>query len=421
MKDEAGFNIYGVFRIHVLSPVRIGATRGPIDNSLMEESPATHKIKLLESDVSRQNLKSRLREHVNVYQFYCPSDVDIQDEIQKAENSVALDEELKGNLLNPVREKKRNNVLGAIRSDLVTIRSKYSIHSLKVSVELGSFEDPVQMTVRNPNGLDLAVNMAEASHENMLRAREKQPNWDYPNITTAVNPVTQWLGALPIWDRKERLSQLLADSLGFPDLPYYSEVGRLIVRAIVSKHMDDHVKFDYMPVLISDEGIGKSTWVAGIMGERWHTESVSLNSTEDAFGQSIQGYATAEVTDLASVPAKSAGKINHHITRQFDTYCNPATKERIKAPRRCILIATGGLGTIPANTSGGARRFMPIDCPDYLGGGNANRYRHIRKYWHDNREQVFAQALYEYAMEPDMPLVLSEESDNYREKLIWKV
>lgn len=76
-----------------------------------------------------------------------------------------------------------------------------------------------------------------------------------------VNPIINLLDALPEWDGTRRVGTLMQTFLGAASDDYMSEVERLLMGAALARAFDPGCKFDYMPVLIGHQGIGKSTFI----------------------------------------------------------------------------------------------------------------------------------------------------------------
>lgn len=80
----------------------------------------------------------------------------------------------------------------------------------------------------------------------------------------AFNPVTDYLDTLE-WDGEERLDTLFIDYLGSSDNEYTRAVTRKAFVGAVARAYEPGCKYDYMPVLVGKQGLGKSHLLA-IMG-----------------------------------------------------------------------------------------------------------------------------------------------------------
>ena len=71
------------------------------------------------------------------------------------------------------------------------------------------------------------------------------------------NPITSWLDSLE-WDGEPRMDTLLPCFLGTDMSDYNVSVMRLFMMGAVARAYEPGTKFDYMPVLIGPQGLGKS-------------------------------------------------------------------------------------------------------------------------------------------------------------------
>ena len=67
------------------------------------------------------------------------------------------------------------------------------------------------------------------------------------------------LEALPTWDKVPRLDSWLIDYCGAEASPYVREAGATWLVAAIVRAYEPGTKFDYMPVLLGGQGVGKST------------------------------------------------------------------------------------------------------------------------------------------------------------------
>ena len=237
----------------------------------------------------------------------------------------------------------------------------------------------------------------------------------------SVNPLAEWLRGAPEWDKEDRLTSLITDSLGVVDSVDYRELGRLLIHAIVARQLFKRVTFNCVPVLMGERQIGKSTWIREILGGRWHSTSVRLNINPDEFVRNIQGYATAEVSELSKAKKSDVEQIKSLVAAEVDSSRKLYHQEMTDFPRRCTLIGTlnpdnQAKGSLPPDDCGNYRHWAPIDCDEVRKGVPASRADMIVEYWKKNRDQVFAQAMAELKEHPQTILHMSEEADACREK-----
>ena len=120
-------------------------------------------------------------------------------------------------------------------------------------------------------------------------------------------------------------------------------------------------KFNYMPVLIGDQGIGKSAFLQKLaMCPRYFSDSVMGIGTKQA-AELIQGKWIVELPEFAALKGVRLETVKAFITRQRDEYRAPYAKHPEARPRRFILAGTTNSSEfLPDKT--GNRRFLPIHC-----------------------------------------------------------
>src|ERR1019366_7530343 len=82
---------------------------------------------------------------------------------------------------------------------------------------------------------------------------------------TQYHPVIDYLENVK-WDGLDRLSMAFIQTLGVEDNPYTREVSTLFFLALIKRVFEPGCKLDYVVVLESRQGWGKSQWVAGVGG-----------------------------------------------------------------------------------------------------------------------------------------------------------
>jgi putative DNA primase/helicase len=103
--------------------------------------------------------------------------------------------------------------------------------------------------------------------------------------TQRFHPVREWLDSLQ-WGGKERLDTWLSAAFGAADTPYHRAVGAKMLIAAVRRVRQPGVKFDYLPVLEGNQGIGKSRAVRCLFSAPWFSDALphDLASRDGALG-----------------------------------------------------------------------------------------------------------------------------------------
>ncbi len=190
-------------------------------------------------------------------------------------------------------------------------------------------------------------------------------NHDVAFIKTAddrhFHPVRDYLDRLPVWDGIERVEDLFIRYLKADDTEYVRTVTRKTFAAAVACVYVPGTKFDCVPVLDGDQGIGKSTIVKDLVTPDYYSETLSLTDMDDKSGaEKLQGFWGVEIGELAGMKKADIEKVKAFLSTSDDKYRPSYGKVVESHPRQCIIIATvnGERGYLRDIT--GNRRFWII-------------------------------------------------------------
>lgn len=216
------------------------------------------------------------------------------------------------------------------------------------------------------------------------------------------NPIVEWLDSL-IWDGKRRIGTLITSVLGADNNEYNREIERLFMLGAVSRAYDPGCKFDYMPVLVGPQGIGKSRYVSLLAHiPAWYNDN--FNTIDgDAAVEKLRGLWIAEMAELlATKKTREVEAIKAFITSTKDIIRPKYARETVQRLRVCVFIGTTNDHDFLTDSTGN-RRFLPVECnatecSEWLFGDEVEPYI----------EQMWAEAVHVY--KHDRPsLVLSRD------------
>lgn len=215
----------------------------------------------------------------------------------------------------------------------------------------------------------------------------------------AFHPVRDYLDSLK-WDGVERLDTIFIDYLGCEDNAYTRAVGRKIFTAAVNRIYEPGCKMDYMPVLIGEQGIGKSHMLR-IMGGEWRSDSLSTVTGREAY-EALDGVWIMEMGELAAMSSRKADieSVKLFISKQSDSYRKAYGRHTVDYKRQCVFIGTTNDSEFLRDYTGN-RRFWPIEANPVL--ATKDIFTELPK----ERDQLWAEAVYRY--EHKEPLFLSRE------------
>jgi putative DNA primase/helicase len=176
----------------------------------------------------------------------------------------------------------------------------------------------------------------------------------------AYHPILDYIDGLPPWDKIPRLDTLYIDYLGAENTPYTRAVTRKTHVAAVARVKRPGIKFDSIPVLNGNQGIGKSTLIAKL-GREWYSDSLSISDMKDKTApEKLQGNWLLELSEMAGIKKMDVEIVKSFASRIDDKY-RPSYGRVVEShPRQCIIIGTtnndgGFLRDVTGN-----RRFWPI-------------------------------------------------------------
>ena len=175
------------------------------------------------------------------------------------------------------------------------------------------------------------------------------------------NPVVEWLDSLT-WDGERRIGEMIVSALGAENNAYNREVERLFMLGAVARAYEPGTKFDYMPVLVGPQGIGKSRYVALLAHiPAWYNDN--FNTIDgDAAVEKLRGLWIAEMAELlATKKAREIEAIKAFITSTKDVIRPKYARETVQRLRVCVFIGTTNNHDFLTDATGN-RRFLPVEC-----------------------------------------------------------
>lgn len=191
------------------------------------------------------------------------------------------------------------------------------------------------------------------------------------------NPVVDYLERLE-WDGTQRIKDLLPEYLGVEQNEYSETVMRLFMLGAISRAYHPGCKFDYMPVLVGEQGVGKSTFFKVLAGnDAWYNDN--FNTIEgDKATEKLRGMWIVELAELlATKKAKEVESIKAFITSTVDSYRAPYNRRTEQRARVCVFAGTTNNSHFMTDRTGN-RRYLPLVV----------RKAHVKKSLFDNPEQV---------------------------------
>lgn len=200
------------------------------------------------------------------------------------------------------------------------------------------------------------------------------------NIATTqnkFNPVTEFLESVK-WDGGNYIENLLPDYLGIEKNEYSTECMKIFMLGAISRAYQPGCKFDYIMVLVGEQGCGKSTFLRCLScNDEWFNDN--FNTVEgDKATERLRGMWIVELAELLAVKrAQDVEAIKSFITSTVDTYRPPYGRRTEQRPRRCVFAGTTNNTHFLTDRTGN-RRYLPLLV----------RKEKVKKSMFDNRKDV---------------------------------
>lgn len=178
----------------------------------------------------------------------------------------------------------------------------------------------------------------------------------YVQEQNSFHPVRDYLDSLE-WDGVPRLDTLFIDYLGTHDSAYTRAVARKSITAAVNRIYVPGCKMDYMPVLVGQQGIGKSHMLS-ILGGDWFSDSITTIAGKEGY-EALHGSWIVEWSELSAARKADIESMKQFISKRDDRYRKAYARRVTDNPRQCVFFGTTNDTEFLRDYTGN-RRFWPI-------------------------------------------------------------
>lgn len=186
---------------------------------------------------------------------------------------------------------------------------------------------------------------------------------DALNITehkNAFHPIRDFLNSLQ-WDGVERLATIFIDCFGVQDTLYTREVGIKFFVGAVRRVFIPASKMDYIPVLVSEEGLGKSKFIRR-MAKLWGSDTFyTFSGSKEAYEQ-LRGVWIMEIPELNGVQSRGTNSRKAFVTKGEDRYRSAYLKYTKTYKRQCVFIASSNDMVFLDDPAEDGRRWWGLCC-----------------------------------------------------------
>lgn len=206
-----------------------------------------------------------------------------------------------------------------------------------------------------------------------------------------VDPFIEWLEGLPAWDGCPRIDALLEEMFGAAPEPLTRWASAYLGLGAVQRAYEPGCKLDEVPILLGEQGCGKSAftacWFPPEWAGAWHGDAIDLAARPKEQAEGMAGKVVCELSELAGLRKAELERLKSFITRQDDGQFRWAyARAPVSSPRRVVLVGTTNEPECLPNDPSGNRRFVVVELPHGCDVEAAAR----------DRAQWWAEALHRY-------------------------
>lgn len=213
------------------------------------------------------------------------------------------------------------------------------------------------------------------------------------------------------WDGVPRVETLFVDYLGAEDNEYIWTITRKWLAGGVARIYKPGTKFEIVPILQGNQGIGKSALSAKLGGAYFTDSLKGLGKNKDDYQQLIGAW-IVEIAELASMRATEVELMKNYISAVEDKVRLPYERVPRYFKRTCIFIGTTNDSEYLIDLTGN-RRFFPIP----LTGTKKHNWTELTE---EMVQQVWAEAYQIYKAGEELYLTpeMDAIAERYREDVM---
>lgn len=194
-------------------------------------------------------------------------------------------------------------------------------------------------------------------------------NLIYEAVTKVCNsqsyhPVRDWVNQNIKWDGENRLDTFFHKYCGADNNVYSKEVARKMFCAIIARVFEPGCKFDYLPIFVGKQGIGKSTLLKILsIHPSWFCDNIGdITNAKEVIPQT-RGKLIVEWQELALFSKIDINHSKSFLSTSVDRVREAYHREAKDYPRQFIVVATTNQDKFLLDETGN-RRMLPIELRD---------------------------------------------------------
>lgn len=166
-----------------------------------------------------------------------------------------------------------------------------------------------------------------------------------------------WLSTL-IWDRTPRVRDFLSKYMGTINGKYEKSVSMYIWTALAGRIMQPGCAADMVPILIGNQGLGKSTGIAAMVPDPDYFVEIRLDEADDVIARKMRGVLIGEIAEMRGLRTQDLERIKSFVTRKHEKWVPKYQEFATTFARRCIMMGTSNEDDLFMDTEN--RRWLPV-------------------------------------------------------------
>lgn len=222
---------------------------------------------------------------------------------------------------------------------------------------------------------------------------------------------TEWLSRLE-WDGVPRIKTFLSDYFNAESSEYTEAVSLYLWTALAGRVLKPGIKADMVPILVGDQGCGKSTGVAALSPSPEYFCEISLAEKDEDLARKMRGRLVGEIGELRGLHTKELESIKAFITRTHENWIPKYREFATQFPRRLVFIGTTNQDEFLSDDTGN-RRFLPVRVSKV----NVDGIRQNREQLWAEAKKLFSDSGIQFSVAEQLA---AREHDQYMIKDVWQ-
>ncbi|CDL80094.1 VapE domain-containing protein [Xenorhabdus cabanillasii] len=169
----------------------------------------------------------------------------------------------------------------------------------------------------------------------------------------------EWLNSLE-WDGIPRIERFYHTHFGAEDTPYTRAVSMYTWTALAGRVLSPGCKVDIVPILVGEQGCGKSSGIAALAPDPEFFTDISFAEKDDDLARKMRGRLVAEIGELRGLNTKEQESIKAFVTRTHENWVPKYREFAVKFPRRLLCMGSTNKNEFLGDETG-ERRWAPVE------------------------------------------------------------